>query len=103
MITSEIKAQFSLSGQIKIALNCDVTTHQSREMLDALASVLNETWVDGNIARTDKEKISLARKPKDGPDQETIPLNDGQSVKELPAPEEEPGNGAPETDFEEVL
>lgn len=80
MKTTEIKGTFSLYGKVSIKFDAELTSHQSREILDAIGAVINDSWADGDITTVEKEKLSLARKPKADPDQTTIPLEDEPKV-----------------------
>ena len=41
MKTAKITAQLGMAGKIAIQLDIDITDHQARELLDAIATTLN--------------------------------------------------------------
>jgi len=62
MLTSVIKAQLEHCGSIEIKLPIDIPDHKAREILDAVADVLTDTWSKGRTVRTEKDEFNLGRK-----------------------------------------
>lgn len=78
MKTTEIKATFTKNGNVSIKFDTELTTHHSREILDAVAAATSDSWSEGNITTVEKEKLSLNRKAKSDLDQTEIPLTEEQ-------------------------
>lgn len=116
MLTSVIKAQLEHCGSIEIKLPIDIPDHKAREILDAVADVLTDTWSKGRTVRTEKDEFNLARKCKDDLDQQSIfdeqskPLEADYEVveqeqRQLPSPLQLLPEGAetPDEDIDTVV
>ena len=73
MITTQVKATLDPHGAIEVNFNCDIDSHQARELLDAISSVLNASHTGGKVIHVEKDEESLTRRPPVDLDQEEIP------------------------------
>ncbi len=74
MKKTKIKAILEETGGISIDLNFESSQHQAREILDAVAAVVKDSWTDGEIIVTEKNEEPIRRKTKESLDQTEIPL-----------------------------
>lgn len=74
MLTTKttIKAQLDKHGDIKIDMQVDISDHKAREILDAIASTLNDTWTKGKTTITEKGESLLVRKGNGNLDQQEL-------------------------------
>lgn len=63
MKTATVKANFDNMGKISVSFATEIDEHQSRELLDQIAALFNDTYSDAKLQLKDKEDIKLDRSP----------------------------------------